>query len=68
MNSASAIVTVIGLWLVGVTVVMAITFWIVRGAILSALAEDRRRVARMQAPARPTYEPGGRHWLDGDGR
>ena len=33
------------IWAVAVGISMLIMFWVVRAAILSALAEDRRRVA-----------------------
>lgn len=39
-------------WIIGFSITLGIgalvTFWVVRGAILSALAEDRRRVADEQ--------------------
>ena len=35
-------------WLVAIGISLLILFWVVRGAILSALAEDRQRVAALE--------------------
>ena len=68
-------------WIVGYAVAVGVglllTFWIIRAAILSALAEDRRRVASVtqvqgRRPRRgqptPGYAQPGQSWLDEDGR
>lgn len=43
-NQAGALIG-LAIWLVIIAVVLFVSFFVIRGAILSALAEDRRRVA-----------------------
>lgn len=38
-------IAVVLVWVIGTCISLALTWWIIRSAILSALAEDRRRVA-----------------------
>ena len=44
MDATTALIVTVLVWVLSAGLGLLLTFWVVRGAILSALAEDRRRV------------------------